>query len=56
MATTSIKYTGPFAEGVEIETGQWAEPNKPLEVEAALAKRLLQQSVWEPADTKKGSK
>ena len=36
MAKTII-YTGPFAAGVQIETGQWLEPNDPTEVDDAIA-------------------
>ena len=41
MAKTII-YTGPFAAGVQIETGQWLEPGDPVDVDEAVAGRAPQ--------------
>lgn len=53
MAKTKIRYVGPF-DAVEIaETGEVVQQNHQVEVDSDLAKRLLEQSVWEKADAKK---
>ncbi len=39
MATKTILYVGPFAGGVQIETGQWLERGDPAEVDEAVAGR-----------------
>lgn len=55
MATKKIRYVGPF-DVVEIaETGQSVEQNHQVDVEEDVAKRLLEQAVWEPATKKGGS-
>ena len=37
MATKTIIYRGPFAAGVQIDTGQWLEPGDPVEVDEDVA-------------------
>lgn len=37
MAPKSILYVGPFAAGVQIETGQWLEPGDPADVDESVA-------------------
>lgn len=45
---TQVIYVGPSKGGVEIaETGQFAAPGEPIEVSTELAKRLLEQDIWE---------
>ena len=39
MGKKTLIYTGPFAAGVGIETGQWLEPGDPVEVDEAVAGR-----------------
>ncbi len=47
-----IVYDGPFDEVEIVESGQMAKRGEPVEVDAALAARLLEQSTW----TKAGGK
>jgi hypothetical protein len=47
-----VVYDGPFDEVEILETGQVAKRGEPVEVDAALAARLLEQSIW----TKAGGK
>lgn len=54
MATQKIRYVGPFDEVEIAETGDRVQQNHQVEVDADLAKRLLEQSVWEKADAKGG--
>jgi hypothetical protein len=37
MGTKTLLYVGPFAAGVQIETGQWLDPGDPVEVDEAVA-------------------
>lgn len=37
MATKTLLYVGPFAGGVQIETGQWIERGVPAEVDEEVA-------------------
>lgn len=40
MGTRHLLYVGPHADGVEIfDTGEWASPGEPIEVDAELAGR-----------------
>lgn len=39
MATKTIIYQGPFAEGVTIETGQHLLPGEPIDVDEAVVGR-----------------
>jgi hypothetical protein len=39
LGTKNILYVGPFAAGVEIDTGQWIDPGDPVEVDEDVAGR-----------------
>lgn len=45
-----IVYKGPATDGVIItESGQWALPGEPVDVDDDLGRRLCEQDVWEAA-------
>lgn len=48
---TTIIYTGPLADGVELQDGQLAQPGKPVEVESDLAESYLEQEVFARPNT-----
>lgn len=51
-----LKYVGPFDQVEIAATGQWVEQGKTVEVEDAVAKSLLEQSIWEKVPNKKDDK
>lgn len=54
MAKEKVQYVGPSVEVRIEETGDVVKQNGVAEVDAELAKRLLQQDTWKKPDAKGG--
>lgn len=50
MAKEKVRYVGPNVEVRIEETGDVVQQNHQVEVDGALAKRLLEQDTWEKAE------